>query len=194
MNGMITCAEHFSVQDCLEKIKAYRVQGTVEAVTRKAPQVYPAMGEQQLRVALMDFGVKENMIRCLQNRGCEVTVFPAHTPAETVLSGGWVRSLLGHGGSMAFCLPEKHCPAELSAQLYGYMEQARNTHQYPLLLVDYCRDILLVDEVISDSPRYLEFLPDGQAVTYADGRKQPLPDVLSGLSLSAFLRSRFRRT
>ncbi|SCJ19638.1 Uncharacterised protein [uncultured Flavonifractor sp.] len=60
--------------------------------------------------------------------------------------------------------------------------------------MDYCRDVLLVDEVISDSPRYLEFLPDGQAVTYADGRKQPLPDVLSGLSLSEFLRSRFRRT
>ena len=62
MNGMITCAEHFSVPDCLEKIRAYRVTGTVEAVTRKAPQVYPALGEQQLRVALMDYGVKENMI------------------------------------------------------------------------------------------------------------------------------------
>ena len=114
--------------------------------------------------------------------------------AQTVLSGRWVRSLLGHGGSMAFCLPEEHCPAELSARLYNYVAQARNTHQYPLLLMDYCRDVLLVDEVISDSPRYLEFLPDGQAVTYADGRKQPLPDVLSGLSLSEFLRSRFRRT
>ena len=97
MNGMITCAEHFSVQDCLEKIKAYRVQGTVEAVTRKAPQVYPAMGEQQLRVALMDFGVKENMIRCLQKRGCQVTVYPAHTSAETVLTGGFDGVMLSNG-------------------------------------------------------------------------------------------------
>ena len=97
MNGMITCAEHFSVQDCLEKIRAYRVEGTVEAVTRKAPQVYPAMGEQRLRVALMDYGVKENMIRCLQNRGCEVTVFPAHTPAETILSGGFDGVMLSNG-------------------------------------------------------------------------------------------------
>ncbi len=41
----------------------------MEAVTRKEPQVYPALGEQQLRVALMDYGVKENMIRCLQKPG-----------------------------------------------------------------------------------------------------------------------------
>ena len=97
MNGMITCAEHFSVPECLERIRAYRVEGTVERVTRKEPQVYPAAGGQQLRVALMDYGVKENMIRCLQNRGCEVTVFPARTPAEAVLSGGFDGVMLSNG-------------------------------------------------------------------------------------------------
>ncbi len=45
MNGMITCAEHFNVAECLEKIRAYRVEGTVERVTRKEPEVYPADGE-----------------------------------------------------------------------------------------------------------------------------------------------------
>ena len=40
MNGMITCAEHFSVPECLERIRAYRVEGTVERVTRReAPDV-----------------------------------------------------------------------------------------------------------------------------------------------------------
>ena len=97
MNGMITCAEHFSVQECLEKIQAYRVEGTVERVTRKEAQVYPALGEQQLRVALMDYGVKENMIRCLQKRGCQVTVYPAHTPAETILAGGFDGVMLSNG-------------------------------------------------------------------------------------------------
>ena len=97
MNGMITCAEHFSVQECLERIRAYRVEGTVERVTRREPQMYPALGERRLRVALMDYGVKENMIRCLQNRGCEVTVFPARTPAEAVLSGGFDGVMLSNG-------------------------------------------------------------------------------------------------
>ncbi|BFK68007.1 glutamine-hydrolyzing carbamoyl-phosphate synthase small subunit [Flavonifractor plautii] len=97
MNGMITCAEHFSVQECLERIRAYRVEGTVERVTRREPQMYPALGERRLRVALMDYGVKENMIRCLQNRGCEVTVFPARTPAKAVLSGGFDGVMLSNG-------------------------------------------------------------------------------------------------
>ena len=81
MNGMITCAEDFCIEDCLSKIRAYRVEGTVERVTRKAPQVCPAHGVQKLRVALMDYGVKENMVRCLQERGCQVTVLTALTTA-----------------------------------------------------------------------------------------------------------------
>ena len=97
MNGMITCAEHFSIQELLEPIKAYRVQGTVERVSREEVQVYPSIPRQKLRVALMDFGVKENMIRCLQARGCEVTVFPAHTTAVEILSGKFDGVMLSNG-------------------------------------------------------------------------------------------------
>ena len=97
MNGMITCAEHFSIQDLLEPIRAYRVQGTVERVSREEVQIYPSIPRQKLRVALLDFGVKENMIRCLQKRGCEVTVLPAHTPAEEILSGGYDGVMLSNG-------------------------------------------------------------------------------------------------
>ena len=35
MNGMITCAEDFSIEEALEKIRAYQVRGTVERVSRK---------------------------------------------------------------------------------------------------------------------------------------------------------------
>lgn len=97
MNGMISCAEDFCIQDILERLRVYRVQGTVEQVTRKAPQVYPALVRQRLRVALMDFGVKENMIRCLQNRGCEVTVFPAHTTAMEIIAGKYDGVMLSNG-------------------------------------------------------------------------------------------------
>ena len=97
MNGMITCAEHFSVEECLEKIKAYRVQGTVEAVTRKEAELCPAIGEKQFKVAMLDIGVKQHMIRCLQKRGCDVTVYPAHTTAETILAGGFDGVMLSNG-------------------------------------------------------------------------------------------------
>ena len=97
MNGMITCAEHFNVAEILDKLRAYKVEGTVERVTRKEPEVFPAVGEQKYRVAMMDYGVKQNMIDCLCRRGCEVTAFPASTPAETVLEGGFDGVMLSNG-------------------------------------------------------------------------------------------------
>ena len=97
MNGMITCAEHFNVAEILEKLKNYRVEGTVERVSRKEPEDCPAYGEEKYKVAMMDYGVKQNMIECLRRRGCHVTVFPATTPAETVLAGGFDGVMLSNG-------------------------------------------------------------------------------------------------
>lgn len=97
MNGMITCAEHFHVREVMDALAAYRVSGTVERVTRAQAEVFPALGEQRFRVALMDYGVKQNMIECLRRRGCEVTVFPAHTPAKDILSGGFDGVMLSNG-------------------------------------------------------------------------------------------------
>lgn len=36
------------------------------------------------RVAVMDYGVKQNILNCFIERGCQVRVFPAHTDIETV--------------------------------------------------------------------------------------------------------------
>ena len=98
MNGMITCAEHFNVNDVMEKLRAYRVEGTVEKVSRPVKEVFaPVDSERRFRVALMDYGVKRNMIDCLRRRGCEVTVYPAHTGADEVLSGGFDGVMLSNG-------------------------------------------------------------------------------------------------
>ena len=97
MNGMITCAEHFHVREVMDKLAAYRVSGTVERVTRSETEVYPPLETQKLRVALMDYGVKQNMIECLRKRGCEVTVFPAHTLAKDILGGGFDGVMLSNG-------------------------------------------------------------------------------------------------
>lgn len=94
MNGMITVEENPDVEAKLNLIRSYRVQGTVEKTTRSQLQVYPGDGP---RVALLDLGVKENMIRSLHQRGCEVTVFPAHTPAQLILDGGFDGVMLSNG-------------------------------------------------------------------------------------------------
>jgi len=97
MNGMVTCAEHFNVAQVLEQIQAYRVEDTVQRVTCQEARVYPAEGAERSHVALMDFGVKENMVRCLCRRGCRVTVFPAQTPAQAILTGGFDGVMLSNG-------------------------------------------------------------------------------------------------
>ena len=97
MNGMVTCAEHFNVAEILERLKAYRVEGTVDKVTRKEPEEFPAYGEEKYHVAMMDYGVKQHMIECLRRRGCRVTALPANTPAEAVLAGGYDGVMLSNG-------------------------------------------------------------------------------------------------
>ena len=97
MNAMVTTAEQKDWDACLSHIRSYRVEGTVERVTRQAEEVFSAEGTAFFHVALMDYGVKQNMIRCLQKRGCEVTVFPAHTPAQRILDGGFDGVMLSNG-------------------------------------------------------------------------------------------------
>ena len=97
MNGMLTCAEHFNIAQVLEELKAYRVEHTVELVTRAEPEVFPAFGEEKYHVAMMDYGVKQHMIECLRRRGCRVTALPASTPAADVLAGGYDGVMLSNG-------------------------------------------------------------------------------------------------
>lgn len=97
MNCMITCAEHFNVNDVIETLSAYRVEKSVEKVSRAEREVVPAAGEQKFRVALLDLGVRSSMISALTRRGCEVTVCPAHTSAEEILAGGFDGVVISNG-------------------------------------------------------------------------------------------------
>ena len=45
-----------------------------------------SFAEPQYKVVAYDFGVKHNILRMLAERGCEVTVVPAQTPAAEVLA------------------------------------------------------------------------------------------------------------
>jgi carbamoyl-phosphate synthase small subunit len=42
--------------------------------------------DSRYRVVAFDFGVKYNILRCLENVGCEVVVVPAATPSDTVMA------------------------------------------------------------------------------------------------------------
>ncbi len=93
MNGMITTNASFDLDTVLSKIKEYRVLGVVDQVTTKEKCSYrpgdlntDSNISVTAKVAILDVGTKYNIVRCLLKRGCEVTVYPARTEAETILS------------------------------------------------------------------------------------------------------------
>jgi carbamoyl-phosphate synthase small subunit len=46
---------------------------------------YPRQTNAELHVVAVDYGLKRNILRCLANAGCKVTVVPATTQAEDIL-------------------------------------------------------------------------------------------------------------
>lgn len=83
--GVMNAAICTKVPENLDDIFGYRVEGTVQAVSGEK-QVFPASGEEQFRVTLVDYGAKQNIIRELQKRGCTVTRVPYNTTADEILA------------------------------------------------------------------------------------------------------------
>ena len=86
MNGMITTNESYDLGSILPKLKEYKVTGVVKKVTCHEKYISPKLNGAGKRVALLDLGEKKNIERSLQKRGCDVTVYPAYTEAEEILS------------------------------------------------------------------------------------------------------------
>lgn len=94
MNGMITTTKYDNLDEVLEKIHNFKVTGVVEATT--CEKAY-TVGSGDKKVALYDFGAKNNIAQSLAKRGYEVTVYPASTPAKEVLAGNYDGIMLSNG-------------------------------------------------------------------------------------------------
>ena len=94
MNGCITTDEHYQIDEILPKLKAYTTGKVVEKVTCKEKYVLEGDGP---KVALLDLGAKRNIARSLNERGCEVTVYPALTSAEEILAANPDGIMLSNG-------------------------------------------------------------------------------------------------
>jgi carbamoyl-phosphate synthase small subunit len=86
-----------SVPDDLTNIKNYIIKDAVESVSCKVRHVNPAETDRKYSVALIDYGAKKNIIRELQNHGCDVTVFPCTVKAEELLTGEFDGVMLSNG-------------------------------------------------------------------------------------------------
>lgn len=74
-NGPLSGQAHFDAQ-------AYAA-----GVREPEPSLVRALNGAGKRVALLDLGAKSNIADSLRRRGCDVTVYPALTAAEEILSG-----------------------------------------------------------------------------------------------------------
>jgi len=82
MNGMITTdlskVDHKAIAE-------YRVRDAVKNVTTRVKYVVPCKNA-KYRIALLDLGVREDLIQTLVGYGCEVHVFPASSPSHEILA------------------------------------------------------------------------------------------------------------
>ena len=115
MNGCITTNADYVMEEMRKRLKEYDMGNVVDIVTckekfwlkgtgelsengplsgsarytgekEKKPSLVKALNGAGKKVALLDLGAKDNIARSLAARGCDVTVYPARTSAEEILS------------------------------------------------------------------------------------------------------------
>ncbi|MBE3101564.1 MAG: glutamine-hydrolyzing carbamoyl-phosphate synthase small subunit [Firmicutes bacterium] len=64
------------------KLKNQKLSHPVDMVSTREAYTIPG---NDTRIAMLDFGVKGNIINSLKNRGCTLMVYPSHCDAETIL-------------------------------------------------------------------------------------------------------------
>ena len=86
MNGIISSTD-LDIQSLEKKLKKFPDMNGLDLakdVTTQKKYKWPGKG--RYKVAVIDFGIKKNILRLLSNAGCELTVFPASIKAEDILS------------------------------------------------------------------------------------------------------------
>ena len=117
MNGMITTNENYNLDEIIPKLKAYTVGDVVSKVTCDEKHVLPG---EKFKVALMDFGAKNNISKSLIQRGCEVTVYPADTKAEEIIKSNPDGIMLSNGPCLGHQLMALAYGAKTYKLKYGH--------------------------------------------------------------------------
>ncbi|MDE6188832.1 MAG: carbamoyl phosphate synthase small subunit [Clostridia bacterium] len=84
LNGIIT-SEPKLTKAKKDQLSQYVIKDAVASVSVDKKIVYSPKGEVKRKIALLDYGIKKNIIEKLLRRGCEVTVFPHDTSSEDII-------------------------------------------------------------------------------------------------------------
>lgn len=94
MRGIITLDNNATLESVQPKIDKFDNTYAVYDVSRKEKEYFQGSGA---KVAVMDYGVKQNIIENFINRGCDVTVYPAQTKAEEIIAAAPDGIMLSNG-------------------------------------------------------------------------------------------------
>lgn len=84
MCGILTVGEDRKDEEPLmQKIKDFDNSEAVKNVTTEQTYVLEGKGP---HIAVMDFGIKQNILRSFQKRGCKLTIFPAFSDPQAILN------------------------------------------------------------------------------------------------------------
>ena len=86
MNALIACESDQSVDELKGILAQVPSMAGLELASKVSTDEPYELSEDnaELKVAVMDYGTKKNILRCFVKRGCAVKVFPAKTPFEEV--------------------------------------------------------------------------------------------------------------
>jgi len=134
----VSCNQRYAWQDGAVDVDAISANVARGASPSDLPPT-AAAGSPSHRVVAYDYGIKRNILRLLVNHGCDVTVVPANTSAEDVLSlkpGGVflsngpgdpepihhaidsIRKLAGRVPIFGICLGHQLCGLALGGRTY----------------------------------------------------------------------------
>jgi len=83
MKGMISTQQDLNLSAIADKIRQFTVEDPVLQVTTEAIRYFEGSG---VRVAVVDYGMKQNILRSLLKRNCEIYQFPATATSEEILA------------------------------------------------------------------------------------------------------------
>ncbi len=93
MKGKLT-SDISNIDEIIQEMKDFTISHLVERVSGREKYT---CGDGETKIALFDFGAKQNIINSLLKRDCEVTVFPQDTSYQEFLTGEFSGIVLSNG-------------------------------------------------------------------------------------------------
>lgn len=101
----VTCKEKYELKGSKSLLENGAVSGSAKfaaadyeaGIREKKPSLVKTLNGAGKKVALLDFGTKDNIAYSLKIRGCDVTVYPAATPASEIIASAPDGIMLSNG-------------------------------------------------------------------------------------------------